>query len=126
VAEEALTSLVVADYLERDGFTVQAVDHEGLQGLLLTGSAVSQHAEWCDALSTLTGQMIDEGNRTAFGLLLVRTNTAVYGLACGMGHPMIKPTRIDPGPPCECHLAALDEGNESRTAPRRLVQRADR
>ena len=109
VAEEDLTSLVAADYLERDGFTVQPVDYEGLQGLLLTGSVVSQRAEWCDALSTLTGQMIDEGNRTAFGLLLVRTNTAVYGLACGMGHLMIKPTRIDPGFGIDFAIRCLDE-----------------
>jgi uncharacterized protein (TIGR04141 family) len=86
VGEEDLTSFVVADYLERDAFTVQAVDHEGLRGLLVTGSVVSQRAEWCDAFNSLTGQAVDESNRSAFGLLLVRTDTAVYGLACGLGH----------------------------------------
>ena len=60
-------------------------------------------------LSALTGQDVTEENRTAFGLLLVRTEIVVYGLAYGMGYLMINPARIDPGFGIEFAVRCLDE-----------------
>jgi uncharacterized protein (TIGR04141 family) len=108
-AEEDLTSFVLARYLDRDGFTSRLVDQDGIRGLLVTGTVAPGTADWCDPLSALTGQDVIEENRTAFGLLLVRTESAVYGLAYGMGHLMINPARIDPGFGIEFAVRCLDE-----------------
>lgn len=109
VAEEDLTSYVLPRYLDRDGFTSRPVDQDGIRGLLVTGTVAPGTADWCDPLSSLTGQDVTEENRTAFGLLLVRTESAVYGLAYGMGHLMINPARIDPGFGIEFAVRCLDE-----------------
>src|SRR5207248_2073800 len=66
-------------------------------------------ADWCDPLSALTGQDVAEENRTTFGLLLTRTESAVHGLAYGMGHLMINPARIDLGFGIEFAVRCLDE-----------------
>ena len=108
-AEEDLTSFVLARYLDRDGFTSRLVDQDGIRGLLVTGTVAPGTADWCDPLSALTGQDVTEENRTAFGLLLIRTEFAVYGLAYGMGHLMINPARIDPGFGIEFAVRCLDE-----------------
>ena len=108
-AEEDLTSFVLARYLDRDGFTSRLVDQDGIRGLLVTGTVAPGTADWCDPLSALTGQDVTEENRTAFGLLLIRTESAVYGLAYGMGHLMINPARIDPGFGIEFAVRCLDE-----------------
>ncbi len=107
--QEDLASLVVARYLDRDGFTRRPVDHDGIRGLLVTGTLAPGAADWCDPLSALTGQDVTEENGTAFGLLLVRTGIAVYGLTYGMGHMMIDPARIDPGFGIEFAVRCLDE-----------------
>jgi uncharacterized protein (TIGR04141 family) len=109
VAEEDLTSFVLAKYLEREGFATYPVDHEGIRGLLMTGTVAPGPASWCDPLSALTGQGVDERNGTAFGLLIVRTEVSVYGLAYGMGHLMINPARIDPGFGIEFAVRCMDE-----------------
>ena len=95
-AEEDLISFVIARYLERDGFTSRPVDQDGIRGLLVTGTVAPGTADWCDPVSALTGQDVTEENRTAFGLLLIRTESAVYGLAYGLGYLMIDPARIEP------------------------------
>src|SRR4051794_20782428 len=97
VAEEDLTSFVLAKYLDREGFTSRPVDQDGIHGLLVTGTTGPGRAAWCVPLRALTGADIAEENRSAFGLLLVRTGIAVYGLGYGLGHLMINPARIDPG-----------------------------
>jgi uncharacterized protein (TIGR04141 family) len=61
------------------------------------------------ALAALIGQDVAEENRTSFGLLLVRTETAVYGLAYGMGALMINPLLIDPGFGIEFAIRCLDQ-----------------
>src|SRR5260370_600452 len=109
VAEENLTSFVLAPYLGRDGFTSRPVDQDGIRGLLMTGTVAPGKADWCDPLGALTGQEVAEENRTAFGLLLVRSESAVYGLAYGMGFLMIDPARIDPGFGIEFAVRCLDE-----------------
>ena len=107
--EEDLTSFVLARYLDRDGFASRAVDQDGIRGLLVTGTVAPGAADWCDPLSALTGEDVTEENKTAFGLLLIRTESAVYGLAYGMGHLMINPARIDPGFGIEFAVRCLDE-----------------
>jgi len=109
VAEEDLTSFVLPRYLDRDGFTNRLVDQDGIRGLLVTGTVAPGTADWCAPLSALTGQDVTEENRTSFGLLLVRTDSSVYGLAYGMGHLMINPARIDPGFGIEFAVRCLDE-----------------
>lgn len=108
-AEEDLIPFVLARYLDRDGFTSRLVDQDGIRGLLVTGTVAPGTADWCDPLSVLTGQDVTEENRTAFGLLLIRTDSAVYGLAYGMGYLMINPARIDPGFGIEFAVRCLDE-----------------
>ena len=108
-ADEELTSFVLARYLDRDGFTSRLVDQDGIRGLLVTGTVAPGTADWCDPLSALTGQDVTEENRTAFGLLLIRTEIAIYGLAYGMGHLIINPARIDPGFGIEFAVRCLDE-----------------
>ena len=51
---------------------------------------------------------IQEENSTAFGLLLVRTDMAIYTIAYGGGHLMIDPSRIDPGFGIEFAVRCLD------------------
>ncbi|APU14107.1 MULTISPECIES: DUF6119 family protein [Actinoalloteichus] len=97
VADEPLRSFVLPRYLDRDGFAAVPVNHEGVRGLLVSGTVAPGRADWCHPLSALAGRLVSEENRTAFGLLLVRTDSAVYGLTYGMGHLMIDPARIDPG-----------------------------
>jgi uncharacterized protein (TIGR04141 family) len=97
VEHEDLRSFVVPRYLNRDGFKARQVDHDGICGLLVSGTIAPGQADWCDALSALTGQPVAEENRTSCALLLLRTEQAVYGLTYGMGHLMVDPVRIDPG-----------------------------
>jgi uncharacterized protein (TIGR04141 family) len=107
--QEALRAFVVDKYLDRGGFTTRAVDHDGLPGLMVTGTIAPGTADWCRTLSRLTGLPVDEENRTSLGLLLVRTTTSVYALTFGMGYLMIEPGRIDPAFGIEFAVRCLDE-----------------
>lgn len=108
-AREDLRAVVVDKYLDRKGFTNRLVDHEGLTGLLVTGTIAPGTADWCKTVSRLTGLPVDEENQTSLGLLLVRTATSVYALTSGMGYLMIKPERIDPAFGIEFAVRCLDE-----------------
>lgn len=96
-ATVGLRSLVMPNYLQRDGFTSRAVDHEGISGFLVSGTIAPGDADWCTPLGGLVGMTVAEQNRTSLALLLVRTDKAVYGLTFGLGHLMIDQARIDPG-----------------------------
>lgn len=120
--QEDLRSLIVEKYVDRDGFTINPVDHEGLTGLEITGTIAPGAAGWCRTLSRLTGLPIAEENRTSLGLLLVRSTKAVYGLTFGMGHLLIDQARIDPGFGIEFAVRCLDE--ERITKVRRQVMDA--
>ena len=109
-AAENLRDLVAAKYLDRDGFTAQTVEHDGVDGFLVTGTTTPGNADWCAAVSRLTGTAVSEQNHTSFGLLLVRTERAVYALTFGMGFLMIEDGRIDPGFGIEFAVRCLDEG----------------
>ena len=109
-SQENLNEFVLPRYRDREGFTSRPVDRDGIRGLLVTGTVAPGAADWCDPLSALTGRSVTEENRTSFGLLLIRTESAVYGLSYGMGHLMINPARIDPGFGIEFAVRCLDEG----------------
>ncbi|MEV4870678.1 DUF6119 family protein [Streptomyces syringium] len=104
-----LHTLVGERYRAREGFTTTPVDHAGVNGLLVTGSLARDRAEWCDVLTGLTGTDVRVASRIPSGLLLVRTERAVYGLTYGMGHHMIDPLRLDPGFGLEFALRSLDQ-----------------
>jgi uncharacterized protein (TIGR04141 family) len=107
--DEDLRAFVLPRYLDRDGFTTRVVDEDGLRGVLVCGTIAPGPADWCDALSVLSGHPVAEANQTALGLLVVRTDAATYGLAYGMGHLMIDPARIDPGFGIEFAVRCLSE-----------------
>ncbi|MGH3916284.1 MAG: DUF6119 family protein [Pseudonocardiaceae bacterium] len=117
-----LCSLVVPNYLQRDGFTNHAVDHEGISGLLVSGTIAPGDTDWCTPLGGLVGMTVAEQNRTSLALLLVRTDKAVYGLTFGLGHLMIDQARIDPGFGIEFAVRCLDQ--ERITKVRRQVMDA--
>jgi len=60
LAQEKLSSIVLARYLDRNGFTSHSVDQDGIRGLLISGTVAPGWADWCDRLSTLTGQPVNE------------------------------------------------------------------
>ncbi|WP_240777549.1 DUF6119 family protein [Nonomuraea basaltis] len=109
IEHEDLRSFVLPRYLDREGFKARQIDQDGISGLLVSGTIAPGPADWCDALSALTGQPVAEENRTALALLLVRTEQAVYGLTYGMGHLMVDPIRIDPGFGIEFAVRCLNE-----------------
>lgn len=109
VEQEDLRSFVLPRYLGRAGFKTRQVDRDGIVGLLVSGTVAPGQTDWSDPLSALTGELVEEENRSAFGLLLLRTEQAVYGLTYGMGHLMIDPVRIDPGFGIEFAVRCLDE-----------------
>lgn len=103
-----LRSYVLPHYLNREGFEVREVNHEGIVGLLVTGAIAPGPADWCAPLSALSGHLVTEENRTALALYLLRTEEAIYALAYGMGHLMIDQARIDPGFGIELATRSLD------------------
>lgn len=109
IKDEDLRSFVMPRYLDRDGFTNHPVHHQGIHGLLVSGTITRGYADWCSPLAALVGLPIEEANQTAFGLLLLHTETAIYGLTYGMGHLMIDPVRIDPGFGIEFAIRCLNE-----------------
>lgn len=119
---EKLRSFVVPSYLQRVGFTSRPVDHEGISGLLVSGTIAPGDADWCGPLGNLVGMTVAEENRTSLALLILRTDSAVYGLTFGMGHLMIDETRIDPGFGIEFAVRCLQE--ERITKVRRQVMDA--
>ncbi|MEU6073461.1 DUF6119 family protein [Micromonospora sp. NPDC047074] len=106
-----LRTIVAEHYLTRDGFKAAPFDHDGLQGLLVTGTIARGRTNWCEVAESLTGLAVHEENRTAAGLLLVRTRRFVYALTYGMGHLMIESARLDSGFGLEFAIRCLDENS---------------
>jgi uncharacterized protein (TIGR04141 family) len=103
-----LQTVVPEHYLSREGFKATPFDHGGLQGLLVTGTIARGRSDWCAVTESLTGLTAHEENRTAAGLLLVRTRRSVYALTYGMGHLMIESSRLDSGFGLELAIRCLD------------------
>ncbi|MFE3659703.1 DUF6119 family protein [Streptomyces sp. NPDC059165] len=106
-----LHTVVSEHYLSREGFKAAPFDHGGLQGLLVTGTIARGRSAWCEVAESLTGLTAHEENRTAVGLLLVRTRRSVYALTYGMGHLMIESSRLDSGFGLEFAIRCLDENS---------------
>ncbi|PXX68522.1 uncharacterized protein (TIGR04141 family) [Nocardia tenerifensis] len=106
-----LHTVLAESYLTRDGFTAAPFDHDGLQGLLATGTIARGRTGWCEVAESLTGLATHEENRTAAGLLLVRTRRFVYALTYGMGHLMIDSARLDSGFGLAFAIRCLDENS---------------
>lgn len=106
-----LHGVVAEHYLTRDGFTAVPFDHDGLQGLLVTGTIARGRTNWCEVAASLTGLDTHEENRTAAGLLIVRTQRFVYALTYGMGHLMIESARLDSGFGLAFAIRCLDENS---------------
>ncbi|MFD7329687.1 DUF6119 family protein [Streptomyces sp. NPDC059872] len=104
-----LHALVDERYRDRGDFTATPVDHAGVKGLLVTDSLARDSTEWSGVLSDLTGIDVRVASRTASGLLLVRTQRAVYAVTYGMGHHMIDPLRLDLGFGLQFALRSLDQ-----------------
>ncbi|MEU5714334.1 DUF6119 family protein [Streptomyces sp. NPDC020403] len=104
-----LRALVSRRYRDREGFTATPVDHQGVSGLLVTGSIARDRAEWCAPLAELTGVDVQVAGRTSSGMLLVRVDWAVYAVTYGMGHHMIDPARLDLGFGLRFALRSLDQ-----------------
>lgn len=89
-------------YLGRLGFEVVAVDVGARSGLLVTGAMTKDRADWCVAVSDLTGRDIVIGGATPAGVLLLRPSadaaddgSVAYALTYGMGFQLLEPSRLD-------------------------------
>lgn len=104
-----LRELILERYREREGYTLHSFEHDGITGLVISGTIARGQADWCLVLESLTGITVHEENRSAAGVLLVRTRRAVYALTYGVGHHMIDPFRLDPDFGLEFATRCLDE-----------------
>ncbi|TDB95701.1 hypothetical protein E1266_12480 [Actinomadura sp. 7K534] len=101
--------MILGRYRSRDGYSIVPFEREGLTGLVISGTIARGRADWCGVLESLTGIPVNEENRSASGVLLVRTERAVYALSYGVGHHMIDPFRLDPDFGLEFATRCLDE-----------------
>jgi uncharacterized protein (TIGR04141 family) len=97
-----LADAIRPKYLERDGFEVAAVDVGDRAGLLVTGAMTKDKADWCAAVSDLTGSDIVIAGATPAGVLLLRPSgdaaddgSVAYALTYGMGFQLLEPSRLD-------------------------------
>jgi len=104
-----LRTLIRESHMKREQYAFQPFHHGGIDGLLVTGTVAHGPAGWCGMVKSLTGIEVDEENRSAAGLLLVRTQQAVYTLTYGMGHHLIDPFRLDWDFGLEFATRCLDE-----------------
>ncbi|MFC5180769.1 DUF6119 family protein [Actinomadura harenae] len=104
-----LRELVLGRYLRREGFSLHPFEQDGFTGMVISGTISRGQADWCQVLGNLTGVTVQEENRSAAGVLFVRTDRAVYALTYGVGHHMIDPFRLDPDFGLEFATRCLDE-----------------
>lgn len=89
-------------YLNREGFDHRNVEVGDRPAYLMTGAMSKNRADWCSAVSALTGVGVEIGGVTPSGVLLVRPSGhgavdtgVVYALSYGMGFQLLEPSRID-------------------------------
>lgn len=89
-------------YRKRDGFNHATVAVGGRPGYLITGAMTKDRADWCSAVTTLTGDPVEIGGVTLAGVLLLRPSGdeaaidgIAYALSYGMGFQLLEPGRID-------------------------------
>lgn len=104
-----LRKFVREKYFKREGYSAREVKVDGLPGLLVTGTVARDRADWCAVVERLTGVEVQEENRSAAGLLLVRTDQAVYAVTYGVGHHMLDPFHLDLGFGLQFATRCLDQ-----------------
>ncbi|WP_218020571.1 DUF6119 family protein [Nocardia beijingensis] len=109
-SHEDLRAYVRPESFDREGVSWRWVYIEGLTALLISGSTPPTDASWCGAMGSVTSSPVDEQTQSAFLVLLIRTDKAVYAVTCGTGHWMIPHDRFDPGFGLEFAIRCLDEG----------------
>lgn len=87
-------------YLEADAFEWQYVEVGGRPGFLVTGAMSKSNANWCSAVSELTGQDVSVSGSTPAGVLLIQLpgledEEVVHALTYGMGFQLLEPGKID-------------------------------
>lgn len=89
-------------YHNRDDFGHASVTVGDRPGYLVTGAMTKDRADWCSAVTTLTGDLVEIGGVTPAGVLLLRpsgdeaaTDGITYALSYGMGFQLLEPGRID-------------------------------
>jgi uncharacterized protein (TIGR04141 family) len=94
---DELRKVIVARYVENDGFVADPVQVHGIPSLLVHGTISRGPADWSAVLQELTGAQVKEINSTAAATLLIPVGETVYALSYGMGYLLIDPQFIDPG-----------------------------
>ncbi|MGW0314006.1 DUF6119 family protein [Streptomyces flavidovirens] len=104
-----LRSFVRDRYLDSDDYRTRDFNRQDIEGLLITGGVPRDRADWCDAVESITGLDVNEGNRAAAGLVLMRTARGTYGLSYGVGQHMLDPYYRDDEFGLEFATRCLDE-----------------
>ncbi|MEU6395566.1 DUF6119 family protein [Streptomyces cinnamoneus] len=104
-----LSEFVRHKYLDGADYEVRYFTREGIEGLLMTGGVPRERADWCDTVESITGLDVNERNRAAAGLVLMRTARGVYALSYGVGHHMLDPYYRDDEVGLEFATRCLDD-----------------
>lgn len=97
---EDLTSAIRRQYVDEYGFTETSTTIEGRKALLVTGSMRKQRVAWTERLSTIVGEVVDEGNVTAAAVLIISdedNGDTAFAMTYGMGYQLLDRAKIDPG-----------------------------
>ncbi|MDG4830455.1 TIGR04141 family sporadically distributed protein [Solwaraspora sp. WMMD1047] len=85
-------------YLRENRFEIEERTVAQAPALLVHGTVARERAEWCDVLTTLTGQEVALGYSSGGGALLIAVDDRVYALAYGtLGRHLVDQGHIDPG-----------------------------
>ncbi|MFB7374184.1 DUF6119 family protein [Streptomyces sp. NPDC056222] len=104
-----LRNFVRDKYLDSDHYRTRDFLRQDIEGLLITGGVPRDRADWCDAAASITGLDVDEANRAAAGLILMRTARGTYALSYGVGQHMLDPYYRDDEFGLEFATRCLDE-----------------
>nr|MDT0663335.1 DUF6119 family protein [Micromonospora sp. DSM 115978] len=95
---DGLRTVLNDRYLRDNGFEIEERTVAQAPALLVHGTVVRERAEWCDVLTTLTGQEVALGYSSGGGALLIAVDDRVYALAYGtLGRHLVDQGHIDPG-----------------------------
>lgn len=97
---EDLKSAIRRQYVDEYGFTETSMTIEGRKALLVTGSMRKQRVAWTERLSTIVGEVVNEGNVTAAAVLIIRdedNGDTAFAMTYGMGYQLLDQAKIDPG-----------------------------
>lgn len=99
---DELQDALRSTYLDREGFQMSEVAVGERPALLLTGAMAKEAAEWCAAVTALTGNAVAIASSTPAGVLVLRPSPdttddpkVAYALTYGMGFQLLDPNRLD-------------------------------